>query len=150
MKSLRATLLAITFASGVLAGNPVWAEHRYGHFDVGHDRGHGRGYDRGEGRHVANVANIANDERGHHHDYWGVVLGLLVGSAIFLAATEPKPVIYPPAVVAYPSPPVVYVPPQPSVATYAIPAWQYYCAQPAGYYPYVTQCAVGWRKVAPQ
>jgi hypothetical protein len=30
---------------------------------------------------------------------------------------------------------------------YAYPGWGYYCSDPAGYYPYVTQCNTGWQTV---
>ena len=30
---------------------------------------------------------------------------------------------------------------------YAYPRWRYYCSEPAGYYPYVTQCNIGWQTV---
>ena len=30
---------------------------------------------------------------------------------------------------------------------YAYPGWGYYCSDPAGYYPYVTQCDTGWQTV---
>jgi hypothetical protein len=30
---------------------------------------------------------------------------------------------------------------------YADPRWRYYCSEPAGYYPYVTQCSIGWQTV---
>jgi hypothetical protein len=30
---------------------------------------------------------------------------------------------------------------------YADPRWRYYCSAPAGYYPYVTQCNIGWQTV---
>jgi len=39
----------------------------------------------------------------------------------------------------------------PAATPYAAagPSW-YYCQSPAGYYPYVQQCAVAWRPVAPR
>ena len=30
---------------------------------------------------------------------------------------------------------------------YAYPGWGYYCSDPAGYYPYVSQCDSGWQTV---
>ena len=30
---------------------------------------------------------------------------------------------------------------------YGDPRWRYYCSDPAGYYPYVTQCNIGWQTV---
>lgn len=52
---------------------------------------------------------------------------------------------YPARVEPYPDPyqpPVVVVPPPP-----APPQYWYYCANPAGYYPYVAQCAANWQRV---
>jgi hypothetical protein len=57
------------------------------------------------------------------------------------------PYVYPPAVVV---PPPVYAQPAPQV--YVQPAPQsnwYYCDNPQGYYPYVSQCPGGWREVTP-
>jgi hypothetical protein len=54
---------------------------------------------------------------------------------------------YPAPVYPYPDPylPPAMVPPPPAVA--AAPTY-YYCADPAGYYPYVATCLVPWRPVA--
>lgn len=52
---------------------------------------------------------------------------------------------YPYRVEPYPDPyqpPVVVLPPPP-----APPQYWYYCANPAGYYPYVARCFVGWQRV---
>ncbi len=52
---------------------------------------------------------------------------------------------YPLRVAPYPDPyrpPVVVVPPAPTP-----PQYWYYCTNPAGYYPYVAQCAVNWQRV---
>ena len=52
---------------------------------------------------------------------------------------------YPVRVAPYPDPyqpPVVVVPPPP-----APPQYWYYCTNPAGYYPYVAQCAANWERV---
>lgn len=52
---------------------------------------------------------------------------------------------YPTPVYPYPDPyqpPVVTIQPMP-----AAPQSWYYCADPAGYYPYVAQCRVGWQAV---
>ena len=57
------------------------------------------------------------------------------------------PYVYPPVVapapVIVPSAPAVVVPPAASA-----PSW-YYCENPRGYYPYVSQCPGGWRAVPP-
>ena len=58
----------------------------------------------------------------------------------------PPPVYYAPPPVVYTPPPVYYTPPpEPTVAPQA-QTW-YYCDNPQGYYPYVSQCGSGWRQV---
>jgi hypothetical protein len=57
---------------------------------------------------------------------------------------------YPAPVYPYPdpyTPPTVVVETAPVPPTGAPPSYVYYCATPAGYYPYVPQCAVAWQKV---
>lgn len=59
---------------------------------------------------------------------------------------------YPPAVVAVPTSPPVYVEQQPTAPAAAEPTEQgywYYCRNPAGYYPTVKECSGPWQKVAP-
>jgi hypothetical protein len=51
---------------------------------------------------------------------------------------------YPAPIYPFPSP---YVPPM--IAPPRGPMW-YWCAAPAGYYPYVTQCSVPWQAVPPR
>jgi hypothetical protein len=60
------------------------------------------------------------------------------------------PAYYPPVVVA-PSAPPVYIEQGAQQAPQAPAAgWWYYCSDPQGYYPYVTQCPGGWQQVSPQ
>ncbi|MBI1777967.1 MAG: hypothetical protein HYR63_21730 [Proteobacteria bacterium] len=57
---------------------------------------------------------------------------------------------YPTPVYPYPDPyqpPVVVIPGPP---TAAVPAYLYYCPNPAGYYPYVPRCRIPWQRVLPQ
>ncbi|HVG05446.1 MAG TPA: hypothetical protein VM937_10965 [Burkholderiaceae bacterium] len=64
----------------------------------------------------------------------------------------------PPAVVYAPAPePRVWVesnpvpaPPPASSPDTSAPQWWYWCASSRGYYPYVSSCAEGWQRVAPQ
>ena len=52
---------------------------------------------------------------------------------------------YPSPVFPYPNP---YVPPVASVPpTTPTTSYYYYCQNPSGYYPYVTQCPGGWQLV---
>jgi hypothetical protein len=56
---------------------------------------------------------------------------------------------YPTPIYPYPdpyTPPVVIQTPAPQAAAPQAPSW-YYCAQPQGYYPYVTECPSGWQTV---
>lgn len=59
------------------------------------------------------------------------------------------PVYYPPAPSYYAPAPSYYAPtaaPAPVPPAAASQSW-YYCDNPAGYYPYVSTCAAGWRQV---
>lgn len=148
MSKLITAMVAIAFASSAIAGGPERFEHRGGYSD----RGHAAAYVPADNRH----------DSGRHGRLLG--LGLLAGTAIILAATHANQVTYAPAVSVYAppvvsSPPVVvysgssamYPAPPAPVVSYVEPTnrWWYYCAQPAGYYPHVSQCRSGWTKVAP-
>lgn len=66
----------------------------------------------------------------------------------------PPAYYYPPPVYYYPPPPVVYASPPVYVERARSPApsannYWYYCAASKRYYPYVTECPGGWRRVAP-
>jgi hypothetical protein len=58
---------------------------------------------------------------------------------------------YPAAVYPYPDrytpPVVVQVPTSPPAQPQNLPPTWYYCDRPAGYYPYVPECASGWKAV---
>ena len=60
----------------------------------------------------------------------------------------PPPVVYYPPPAYYAPPPVVYAAPPPAPTPVAPQAqtW-YYCDNPKGYYPYVSNCSNGWRQV---
>jgi hypothetical protein len=96
-----------------------------------------------------------------------LVLSVLSGSAwarVWVDVGIPFPLFYPfyppPPVVAVPAyPPVVAVPAAPPVYVErgaAAPAagpqgsYWYYCTNPPGYYPYVSNCPSGWLTVVPQ
>jgi hypothetical protein len=82
-----------------------------------------------------------------------VVFGLGFGVPLY-APAYPPPVYYAPPPVYYAPPPVVYAPPPTIVApaplqqNSAAQNW-YYCDASRAYYPHVTNCATGWREVAP-
>lgn len=84
---------------------------------------------------------------GHRHHGPRVAIG------VFLAAPAyryfPAPVYLPPAIVA-PAPPVYYIErrdAQPESVQSATD-WRYYCADSKAYYPYVTECATAWQRLA--
>jgi hypothetical protein len=84
--------------------------------------------------------------RGGHwfHGWHGPRVGWwwIVGGAWYWypAPVYPYPDVYtPPVVVQAPAAP----PPQPQT----LPQTWYYCDRPAGYYPYVPECASGWKTV---
>lgn len=58
---------------------------------------------------------------------------------------------YPAPIYPYPNPytppVVVQAPAAPAVEPQALPPTWYYCDHPAGYYPYVPDCASGWKAV---
>lgn len=126
---------------GSLAVSPAWAD-RSSH----HGGGYGGGYGGGHGGHHGG---------GHRGGGWGGLgIGLLLGTAVYVAATSPpyhRPVT---AVTVYEPP--VYGPPPPYFVQSIPPApppreqeWWYYCSQPAGYHPYIRSCPTGWTRVAP-
>lgn len=90
--------------------------------------------------------------RGHSH--FGV--GVYLGGPIYAPWSPwyyPAPYYYPPAVVAVPSSPPVYI--EQGGDYQAAPAPQsqnywYYCADSKTYYPYVNECPGGWQRVSPQ
>lgn len=137
--SKRATaLIATLFAAGTMATAPAWADRGYAHFD--RRDAHFDRHDARFGRHDAHF------ERGRAYGYdrnaWGWGLGLLAGSAILLAASQPRPVVISPPVQVYrlaASPSAAYSP--------SAVQWWYYCAQSGGYYPNVNYCPSGWTKV---
>lgn len=56
------------------------------------------------------------------------------------------PYYAPPPVIVQEHQPEIYVQPAPQSDA---PVYWYFCRDPEGYYPYVTQCPKGWLKVVP-
>jgi hypothetical protein len=87
--------------------------------------------------------------------YWGPRAGVYVAAPAYWgawpyawgAAYAVPYAVTPWVVAASPAPQVVVQ--QPVVAEVPASYW-YYCAQPAGYYPYVQNCSQPWMKVLPQ
>ena len=93
------------------------------------------------------------DGRGHRHhrSHGHVGIGLFVGSPLFYPPYYPSPFYYPyPPVVVAPAAPPVYIEQTPGASTAQQDNYWYYCDKPEGYYPYVPECAGGWRRVEPQ
>ena len=84
---------------------------------------------------------------GHGGGAWGALGLALFGTVVYLAATAPPPPRYPAPV--YVQPPVVVTQAAPAPAPATPEYWWYYCAQPAGYYPYIQACPTGWTRVSP-
>jgi hypothetical protein len=105
---------------------------------------------------------LAWDGRHHGfvHGFFGprVFVGphFFVGPRVFVGAPFWYPYPYYPPWYPYPYyPPPVVVEPTPAPQVYAQappPAQQYwyYCEDPRGYYPYISQCPGGWLQVVPR
>ncbi|MGD0236098.1 MAG: hypothetical protein ABSC55_16385 [Syntrophorhabdales bacterium] len=95
---------------------------------------------------VVVVSFLAVPRTGHAR-YWGWWPGAFWGGAFFGAALAYPYYAYPyryygyPYPYAYAQPPVYNTEPQQD--------YWYYCQNPQGYYPYVTQCPGGWMRVVP-
>jgi hypothetical protein len=79
------------------------------------------------------------------HRFGGSRVAIGIGLGSFWGpfwAPYAAPVVVPPPVVVTPAPSVVGPPAPP-------PTFWYYCENPKGYYPYVSQCPSGWRAVSP-
>jgi hypothetical protein len=128
-------LILILF--GIMTSGSVYARggHGGGHFGGGHYGGghHGGGW-------------------GHGGYYSGMGLGLGLGYGLgYYGGSYYSPYYsYPPAVVAVPVTPPVYIQQQSPPVTQQYPAgYWYYCNNPQGYYPYIKQCPGGWQQVDP-
>lgn len=135
MKQITVTCLVIVLI-GSIPGNSAWARggggHGGGHYGGGWGHGHG-GYYSG----------------------FGLGLGLGYGLGYYGAPyyspyyTYPHPHFYPPAVIAVPATPPIYIQQVPPVTQQYPPGYWYYCSHPEGYYPYVKECPQGWQQVEP-
>lgn len=59
------------------------------------------------------------------------------------------PYAYPPAVVVQPDPQTYIQQAPPAAGQPQAPSYWYYCAESRSYYPYVSECPVGWMTVVP-
>ena len=138
MRKASALLLTTAFFASV-ALQPVmaeeWREHGGGH-EGWHEHGdigrfHEQDYDHWRG------GNWFHGPHEGREGWWWIVSGLWY--------------FYPSPVYPYPdpyTPPTVVVQQAPAYSVVAPPSYAYYCADPAGYYPYVAQCYMAWQRVA--
>lgn len=125
-------LLALTLSVFMLAlggANDAWASGDY----------HGHGGHHGHYGH--------HSYHGHHGGHFRSSFGIFLGDPFWWGPRPyyrpyPLPYYQPQTIVIEREPPV-YVQRQP-------PALWYYCPSPAGYYPYVQNCAQQWVSVDPQ
>ena len=127
-------LLRIALLAGLLIGaGSAWADggRRHG--------GHGHGYSRGSFGVYLGAPLFAPYYYGYgawpYYGYGGYY--------------GPGP-WYPPAVVAVPSTPPVYIERAPQPSAPAPAQYWYWCADPQGYYPTVRECRQAWTPVLPQ
>ncbi len=73
-------------------------------------------------------------------------VGIVLGAPLLWPGYYSPPVYYPP-VVAVPAAPTAYIE---QSAPQSSSNWWYYCRESQAYYPYVSQCAGAWERVAPQ
>ncbi|HET9113444.1 MAG TPA: hypothetical protein VFN66_06205 [Burkholderiales bacterium] len=127
---------------------PVFADDFRGGF---HDRWRDRWHERWDGDiRFFRGRDFDLWRRGHWfhgwHDgrfvWWWIAAGTWYPYA---APIYPYPDPYLPPEVIVQQPPIAAVPYPPVPA--GSPQFWYYCRKPAGYYPYVPQCQVGWQPV---
>jgi hypothetical protein len=144
MKLTKPVLLSLTLATALLGASAICPAQAFQH----HERSmaHGRDF---AGAHGINGAH-GGWSRPHWYGYGGIYVGGWPWYAPWYYGYAWP--VYPYADVAVPAP-TQYVEmgqaPAGAPANAAPAAW-YYCANPAGYYPYVKDCPGGWRQVEPQ
>ena len=112
--------IAIALAAGTIASNPTWAD------------------------------------RGHSRVTFGINLGVPISPWYYPPYYYPYPPMYPvpmyPNIVAAPPSPPVYIEKggEPSAVPAPASSYWYYCPNPQGYYPYITECQAAWLTVLPQ
>jgi hypothetical protein len=127
-------------------------------------QGHAGGYQSGAkasvvAYHASHYAYRYGGWGGYRGGWYGPSVGVYVGVPAYAAwggwgyPSYPGAVYDPSAAIPYPAdaPPSTgsFTPPDAEQAPAPSSDW-YYCANPAGYYPYVQQCSSGWTPVAPQ
>jgi hypothetical protein len=148
MKLHTGLLHAVFATAAILAvSQPAYAEHREHGWDRHRDIRHFQSHD-------LHRWNSGRWVHGHHDGYlgwWWVVAGLWY---FYPSPVYPYPDPYTPSVVVQQSPPVIVQqapatptpPPAPAEAP-STPQYWYYCEPASMYYPYVSSCPTGWKKV---
>ena len=95
--------------------------------------GHHKSYSRHHGGHYGGSYYGHRD----HHDYYGYYYGALLAPFVLSTLTG----WYAPRQAAAPAPASAYIEQE--------SGYWYYCTDPAGYHPYVTECPGGWMQVVP-
>ena len=141
MKQITTACLVIALI-GSITGNSAWAHGGGGGHGGGGHYG-GGGY--GGGGHYGGGHYGHGGYYGPSYYYGGLGLGLGYGLGYYGSPYY----AYPPAVIAVPTAPPVYIQQTPPVVQQNPSGYWYYCNNPQGYYPYVKQCPGGWQQVAP-
>lgn len=125
--------LALAGLACMMLSAPGWPAPR----DYGHGRWHhgGEWHHRDYGAREWRGGHWEHGWHGSHFGWWWIV-----GPTWFYYDVPMYP--YP----VYPYPPVYSAPPAPPSGPPPAQYW-YYCRDPAGYYPYVSQCPGGWQAV---
>jgi len=143
---MKKTLLGMASAALLVMAGPGFASPPHGG-----GYGHGGGYYGHGGGHYG------------HGGYWGPGVGIYYGGLGYWGAGlypygwgygYGYPYAYAPLVLEAQTLPQTFIQQEPAAAivTQEAPAtsYWYYCAQPAGYFPYVQKCSQEWIKVVPQ
>lgn len=141
MKQITRTCLVLVLI-GSIPSTSAWARgggHGGGGGHLG--GGHYGGWSHGHGGYYGGIGLL------------GLGLGLGYGLSYYGAPYYPpyySPYYaYPPAVIAIPATPPVYIQQTPPAAQQYPSGYWYYCNNPNGYYPYIKECPQGWQQVEP-
>lgn len=153
MKQITAAYWVIVLI-GSIAGNPAWARGGGGHgggFGGGHGGGFGGGHEGGGGGGHYGGGNWGGGHYGGGHYGGHSSFGFYFNAPLYPYSYYPYqyPYYYPPAVVAVPATPPVYIQQTPPAAQQYPSGYWYYCDNPEGYYPYIKVCSNGWQQVEP-
>ncbi len=138
MKPLKTFAAVVAIAVGLMAvAESASARDRHGHHHHGHHHGarFSFGFWGGPGFWGPGYWGPG---------YWGPGFGYW-GPPAVVYAPAPEPRVWVESDQAVATPPVSSVPSDPNA-----PQWWYWCGSARGYYPYVSSCAEGWQRVAPQ